>query len=125
VKNILITGASSGLGRSLFEILQNKYSGRPMRQADDEPDKTDMYQDVYTLSNGNFYNDTDNLTVNKLKQSNFNIRKPTNDQYNLFSDIVNNIDNPDYYFINNNNSNNIKTDESDIYFISRRYHLYK
>lgn len=52
-----------------------------------------------------------------IKQSNFNIRKPTNDQYNLFSDIVNNIDNPDYYFINNNNSNNIKTDESDIYFI--------
>ena len=26
MKNILITGASSGLGRSLFEILQNKYS---------------------------------------------------------------------------------------------------
>jgi hypothetical protein len=55
------------------DILQNKYSGRPMRQTDDEPDKTDMYQDAYTLSNGNFYNDNDNLTVNKLKQSNFNM----------------------------------------------------
>ena len=52
-----------------------------------------------------------------IKQSYFNIRKPTTDENNLFSDIVNNIDNPNYYFINNNNSNNIKTDESDIYFI--------
>ena len=75
-----------------------------------------QYADIIIDLNAKRYN---------IKQSNFNIRKPTNDQYNLFSDIVNNIDNPDYYFINNNNSNNIKTDESDIYFISRRYHLYK
>lgn len=51
-----------------------------------------------------------------LNAKRYNI-KPSTDQYNLFSDIVNNIDNPDYYFINNNNSNNIKMDESDIYFI--------
>ena len=67
-----------------------------------------QYADIIIDLNAKRYN---------IKQSNFNIRKPTNDQYNLFSDIVNNIDNPDYYFINNNNSNNIKTDESDIYFI--------
>ena len=67
-----------------------------------------QYADIIIDLNAKRYN---------IKQSYFNIRKPTNDQYNLFSDIVNNIDNPDYYFINNNNSNNIKTDESDIYFI--------
>lgn len=67
-----------------------------------------QYADIIIDLNAKRYN---------IKQSYFNIRKPSTDQYNLFSDIVNNIDNPDYYFINNNNSNNIKMDESDIYFI--------
>jgi hypothetical protein len=67
-----------------------------------------QYADITIDLNSKRYN---------IKQSYFNIRKPTTDENNLFSDIVNNIDNPDYYFINNNNSNTIKTDESDIYFI--------
>jgi hypothetical protein len=67
-----------------------------------------QYADITIDLNAKRYN---------IKQSYFNIRKPTTDENNLFSDIVNNIDNPDYYFINNNNSNIIKIDESDIYFI--------
>lgn len=67
-----------------------------------------QYADITIDLNSKRYN---------IKQSYFNIRKPTTDENNLFSDIVNNIDNPDYYFINNNNSNTIKMDESDIYFI--------
>jgi hypothetical protein len=56
-----------------------------------------------------------NITINtitknyKINQCYFNIRKPTTDKYNYFSDIITNIDNPSYYFINNN--------EKDIYFI--------
>jgi len=54
----------------------------------------------------------------KITQSYFNIRKPTNDKYNYFSDIINNIDNPSYYFINNNDKDNDKNnDKKDIYFI--------
>jgi hypothetical protein len=34
------------------------------------------------------------ITIN---QSYFNIRKPTKDKYNYFSDIITNIDNPSYY----------------------------
>jgi hypothetical protein len=45
----------------------------------------------------------------KITQCYFNIRKPTTDKYNYFSDIITNIDNPSYYFINNN--------EKDTYFI--------
>jgi hypothetical protein len=52
----------------------------------------------------------DTITKNyKINQCYFNIRKPTTDKYNYFSDIITNIDNPSYYFINNN--------EKDIYFI--------
>jgi hypothetical protein len=54
----------------------------------------------------------------KITQSYFNIRKPTNDKYNYFSDIINNIDNPSYYFINNYKKDNDKNnDKKDIYFI--------
>ena len=54
----------------------------------------------------------------KIIQSYFNIRKPTNDKYNYFSDIINNIDNPSYYFINNNENDKKDNDKRDIYFIS-------
>jgi hypothetical protein len=37
----------------------------------------------------------------KIIKSYFNIRKPTDDKYKLFETIINNIDNPDYYFIFN------------------------
>jgi hypothetical protein len=56
-----------------------------------------QYADITIDLNSKRYN---------IKQSYFNIRKPTTDENNLFSDIV-----------NNNNSNTIKIDESDIYFI--------
>jgi hypothetical protein len=56
-----------------------------------------QYADITIDLNAKRYN---------IKQSYFNIRKPTTDENNLFSDIV-----------NNNNSNTIKIDESDIYFI--------
>lgn len=50
----------------------------------------------------------------KISKSNFNIRKPTEDKYNLFETIINNIDNSSYYFIFNYNLKLINECYSDI-----------
>jgi hypothetical protein len=55
------------------DILENKYSGRPMSQPDDIADRRDRYADAYIQPSGKFYNDSDNLIINKYKHSNFNM----------------------------------------------------
>jgi hypothetical protein len=55
------------------DILENKYSGRPMSQPDDEEDRRDRYANAYIQPSGKFYNDDDNLIINKYKHSNFNM----------------------------------------------------
>ena len=61
----------------------------------------------------------------KIIKSNFNIRKPYDDKFKLFEKIINNIDNPSYYFICNYDLNSlnktypdIKNNIYDIYNIS-------
>ena len=44
----------------------------------------------------------------------FNIRKPSYDKFNLFERIINNIDNPSYYFICNYDLNSLNENYSDI-----------
>ena len=50
----------------------------------------------------------------KIIKSFFNIRKPYDDKFNLFEKIINNIDNPSYYFICNYDLNSLNESYSDI-----------
>ena len=50
----------------------------------------------------------------KITKANFNIRKPTDDKSKLFETIINNINNPSYYFIFNYDLNSINESYSDI-----------
>ena len=50
----------------------------------------------------------------KIIKAYFNIRKPTEDKYNLFDKIITNITNPSYYFIFNYDMNSINKSYSDI-----------
>lgn len=56
--------------------------------------------------------DLETKSYNIIK-SNFNIRKPTNDTSNLFEMIINNIDNPSYYFILDYDLSSINNSYSD------------
>ena len=57
-----------------------------------------------------------NLETNRytIIKSYFNIRKPTNDKFKLFEKLINNLNNPSYYFIVNYDLNSINTIHSDI-----------
>jgi hypothetical protein len=50
----------------------------------------------------------------KIIKSFFNIRKPYDDKFNLFEKIINNIDNPSYYFVCNYDLNSLNESYSDI-----------
>jgi hypothetical protein len=53
------------------DILENKYSERPISQPDDVEDLSDLYVNIY--KNGTIYDDNDNFIITKYKHSNFNM----------------------------------------------------
>ena len=105
----------------IFETLQykqplifSKNSKIPICQNYYQIINNENFEDLYICIT---YNDiiidleTNRYTIIK---TNFNIRKPSNDIFKLFEKIINNINNPLYYFIVNYDLNSINTSYSDI-----------